>query len=177
MDADNPGGLRVRRADASDWAALAEIDSVAAAGDDVRRDSIRRWCERGLVLLAEDSSAAYGPSVPLIPPGPLGYAVLEYTFFEQGFLTLLMVSPDARRRGVGAQLLTAVEAVCTTPKLFTSTNVSNHPMRRLLNHAGWRRAGILHGLDEGDPELFYLCPNLRARRRTREIEAREDGTY
>lgn len=164
MDADNPGGLRIRRADASDWAALAEIDSVAAAGDDVRRDSIRLWCERGLVLLAEDSASAsaYRPSVPLIPPRPLGYGVLEYTFFEQGFLTLLMVAPDARRRGVGARLLTGVEVACTTPKLFTSTNVSNHPMRRLLNHAGWERTGILHGLDEGDPELFYLCPRARA---------------
>ncbi|WP_405793716.1 GNAT family N-acetyltransferase [Streptomyces sp. NBC_01506] len=147
---DGPGGPRVRRADVSDGAALAEIDSVAAAGDHVRRDSIRRWCEHGLVLLAEDDT------------GPLGYSVLEYTFFEQGFLTLLMVAPGARRRGVGARLLAAVESTRTTPKLFTSTNVSNHPMRRLLGHANWRPAGILHGLDEGDPELFFLCPRAQS---------------
>ncbi|MFC8826036.1 GNAT family N-acetyltransferase [Streptomyces sp. NPDC057137] len=168
MDVDSPGGPRVRRADGSDWAALAEIDSIAAAGDDVRRDSIRRWCERGLVLLAEDASALAGPDEPdgpsstSKPSRPLGYGVLEYTFFDQGFLTLVMIAPDARRRGVGARILTAVEAACTTPKLFTSTNASNHPMRQLLNHAGWRRTGILHGLDEGDPELFYLCPRAGA---------------
>ncbi|MFJ9107636.1 hypothetical protein [Streptomyces sp. NPDC102283] len=46
-------------------------------------------------------------------------------------------------------------ASCTTPKLFTSTNVSNQPMQRLLQKAS--PAGLLHGLDEGDPELFYLC--------------------
>ncbi|MFD9866218.1 hypothetical protein ACFXI8_15045 [Streptomyces niveus] len=34
-------------------------------------------------------------------------------------------------------------------------------MRRLLSRAGWQRTGILHGLDEGDPELFYLCPRTR----------------
>jgi GNAT superfamily N-acetyltransferase len=151
MPAENPAGYRVRRADAADWTALAGIDSVAAAGDHARRDSIRRWCAHGVVLMAQDST------------GPLGYGVLEYTFFEQGFLTLLMTAPRARRRGVGTRLLTAVEATCTTEKLFTSTNVSNHPMQRLLHHAGWRPAGLLHGLDEGDPELFYLCPGTRPR--------------
>lgn len=166
MDGDNLGGFRVRRADVSDWAALAEIDSVAAAGDRARRDSIRGWCERGVVLMAEASPASPASPAPYGPSRPLGYAVLEYTFFEQGFLTLLMIAPDARRRGVGARLLTAVETTCTTSKLFTSTNVSNHPMRRLLTHAGWRPAGILHGLDEGDPELFFRYP------RTRPVNAR-----
>ena len=151
MDDENLSGLLVGRADASDWTALAKIDSVVAAGDHARRDSIRRWCEHGLVLMARDVS------------GPLGYSVLEYTFFEQGFVTMLTVAPSARRRGVGTHLLTAVEATCTTPKLFTSTNVSNHPMQRLLQRAGWHPAGLLHGLDEGDPEIFYLCPSTRLR--------------
>ncbi|WP_405467650.1 GNAT family N-acetyltransferase [Streptomyces canus] len=151
MDVENLSGLQVDRADPSDWAALAKIDSVTQAGDHTRRDNIRRWCEQGVVLMARDSS------------GPLGYSVLEYTFFEQGFVTMLMVAPSARRRGVGARLLTAVESVCTTTKLFTSTNVSNHPMQQLLQRAGWHPVGLLHGLDEGDPELFYLCPSTRLR--------------
>ncbi|MEU0414688.1 GNAT family N-acetyltransferase [Streptomyces griseorubiginosus] len=149
MDVDNLSGLKVERADASDWAALAAIDSVAAAGDAVRLDSIRRWCAHGVTLMARDAS------------GPVGYSVLEYNFFEQGFVTMLMVAPNARRRGVGAHLLTAVETACTTEKLFTSTNVSNHPMQQLLQRLGWHPVGLLHGLDEGDPELFYLCPSAR----------------
>ncbi|MER5353913.1 GNAT family N-acetyltransferase [Kitasatospora sp. NPDC002551] len=151
MDLENAGGLMTRRANASDWTGLARIDSIAAAGDHARGVSIRRWCEQGLVLLAEDAS------------GPLGYSVLEYTFFEQGFVTMLMVAPTARGQGVAARLLKATEAACTTPKLFTSTNVSNHPMQRLLQFAGWSPVGLLHGLDEGDPELFYLCPSTRLR--------------
>ena len=70
MDAENLSGLQMDRADPSDWAALAKIDSVAAAGDHARRDSIRRWCEQGVVLMARD------------PSGPLGYSVLEYGFFD-----------------------------------------------------------------------------------------------
>ncbi|MFE4974856.1 GNAT family N-acetyltransferase [Kitasatospora sp. NPDC056651] len=153
MDAADLGELVVRRvrqseaeahADA-DADALIAIDSVAAEGDEERAASIRRWCRQGLVVVAE------GPS------GPLGYCVTEYTFFEQGFVTLLMVSPSARGTGVGGRLLDAAVASCATPKLFTSTNVSNLPMQRLLQRAGWEPVGLLHGLDEGDPELFFRC--------------------
>ncbi|ROQ66939.1 ribosomal protein S18 acetylase RimI-like enzyme [Streptomyces sp. 840.1] len=146
MDAGERGRFAVRRGRESDAEALVRIDSVAADGDDARRTDIRRWCGRGLAAVAEDAS------------GPLGYCVVEYTFFEQGFLTMLMVAPAARGRGVGGRLLAEAAASCVTPKLFTSTNVSNQPMQRLLQRAGWSPAGLLHGLDEGDPELFYLCP-------------------
>ncbi|WP_371519144.1 N-acetyltransferase family protein [Kitasatospora sp. NBC_01300] len=145
MDAVDPGEFVVRRAKESEADALVGIDSVAAAGGRERVASIRRWCQQGVVVVAEGAS------------GLLGYCVVEYTFFDQGFVTMLMVAPSARGRGVGLRLLDAVAASCETPKLFTSTNVSNHPMQRLLERAGWRAAGLLHGLDEGDPELFYLC--------------------
>ncbi|WP_157545890.1 GNAT family N-acetyltransferase [Microtetraspora fusca] len=149
MDFESPSGVVTRRANASDWAGLAGIDSIAASGDHARRESIQRWCEQGLVLMAEDAS------------GPLGYSVLEYTFFEQGFVTMLTVAATARRQRVATYLLKATEETCTTLKLFTSTNVSNHPMQRLLQRAGWTPVGLVHGLDEGDPELFYLCPSAR----------------
>lgn len=146
MGAEGSGTFSVRRASESDAEALARIDSLAAEGDEERCGHIRRWCRQGLAAVAEDAS------------GPLGYRVVEYTFFEQGFVTMLMVAPAARGRGVGARLLRDAAASCVTPKLFTSTNVSNQPMQRLLQRAGWTPAGLLHGLDEGDPELFYLCP-------------------
>ncbi|MCX0241640.1 GNAT family N-acetyltransferase [Streptomyces drozdowiczii] len=139
MDTEKNDVVVVRPAVPAEAAALAGID----AG---RRTSIEKWCRQGVAYVARDTAS--GP--------PLGYCVLEYTFFEQGFVTLLMVAPEARRRGVGHRLLEAAAATCTTPKLFTSTNVSNQPMQRLLQRAGWTPAGLLHGLDEGDPELFYL---------------------
>ncbi|MFK0102019.1 GNAT family N-acetyltransferase [Streptomyces sp. NPDC091040] len=126
-------------------ALAAEADALAGI-DAGRRTRIEKWCREGVAYVARDAASGT----------PLGYCVLEYTFFEQGFVTLLMVAPEARRRGVGQRLLEAVAAACTTPKLFTSTNVSNQPMQRLLQRAGWTPAGLLHGLDEGDPELFYL---------------------
>ncbi len=66
-----------------------------------------------------------------------------------------------RGRGVGTWLLTAVETVCTTTELFTSTNVSHHPVQHLPRRAGRRPVGLLHGLREEDPELFHLYPSTR----------------
>ncbi|MFB7477614.1 GNAT family N-acetyltransferase [Streptomyces anulatus] len=145
MSAVELGEFGVRRASESEADTLIGIDAMAVEGNGERQASIRRWCRQGLAVVAEDAS------------GPLGYCVVEYTFFEQGFVTMLMVAPSARGRGVGHRLLTAAAASCTTPKLFTSTNVSNQPMQRLLQRNGWSPVGLLHGLDEGDPELFYLC--------------------
>ncbi|MFF2547143.1 GNAT family N-acetyltransferase [Kitasatospora sp. NPDC058063] len=179
MDAVDLGEFVVRRGREADADALVGIDSVALEGDEDRAASIRGWCRQGPispVFVAEGAS------------GPLGYCVVEYTFFEQGFVTMLMVGPSARGTGVGRRLLDAVAASCETPKLFTSTNVSNHPMRRLLQRAGWRQAGLLHGLDEGDPELFYLhrsqsgtsgspTPTGLLPRRVDEVTARLDSAW
>ncbi|GGS42841.1 GNAT family N-acetyltransferase [Streptomyces parvus] len=138
----------VRAVRAHEAAAIASIDPIAVHGSLSRRAAVARWCREGLALVAEDAS------------GLLGYGVREYTFFDQGFITMLMVAPRARGRGVGRSLLDAMANSCATPKLFTSVNASNQPMRRLLLSAGWHAVGLLHGLDEGDPEVFYLRPAL-----------------
>ncbi|MGW2157609.1 GNAT family N-acetyltransferase [Nonomuraea sp. NPDC001699] len=144
MNTDNFRALSVRAGGAVDAEALVVLDSVARSDGGERRGSIERWCRDGSVLVAGT------------PAGLVGYCVVEYTFFEQGFVTMLMVAEAARGHGVGERLLRAAAASCRTAKLFTSTNLSNHPMQRLLQRVGWRPVGMVHGLDEGDPEVFYL---------------------
>ncbi|AKZ60416.1 hypothetical protein SAM23877_7375 [Streptomyces ambofaciens ATCC 23877] len=34
----------------------------------------------------------------------------------------------------------------------------NHAMRRLLVNVGWSPVGLLHGMDEGDLDVFSLRP-------------------
>ena len=47
-------------------------------------------------------------------------------------------------------------SLCRTPKLFTSINLSNLGMQSLLAKSGYELSGVIHNLDEGDPELVYL---------------------
>jgi RimJ/RimL family protein N-acetyltransferase len=52
--------------------------------------------------------------------------------------------------------LEALQYVCDTPKLFCTTNVSNHRMQRLPARSGFASCGFIDELDPGDPELVYV---------------------
>lgn len=102
--------------------------------------------------------------VALVQGSVVGFALMDTSFFEQSFVSLLIVHPGRRRMGIGSALLRSLEASCKTEKLFTSTNQSNRPMQRLCESLGYVKSGQVENLDEGDPEWIYFKP-VRARRR------------
>lgn len=138
--------ITIRDALAADVPLLAQADPLAAAGHSGRRSSIQRWAAAGSTRVAEARAQV------------IGYCVTEHTFFGQSFVTMLMVTANARGHGAGTRLLLDAQQRRNTDKLFTSTNLSNQPMQRLLTRLGWQSAGIIYGLDDGDPELFFLAP-------------------
>ena len=71
------------------------------------------------------------------------------------FLELRAVRPDKRRQGIATALIRAVEARSSSSKLFTSTNRSNTPMRKLCDRLGFQPSGVVENLDNDDPELVY----------------------
>ena len=74
-------------------------------------------------------------------------------FFGAPFLALVYVDPGMRGRGIGSRLLEDFEKAHGV-QVFTSTNLSNAAMQRLLRLRRWTPCGML-GLDEGDPEIFF----------------------
>jgi GNAT superfamily N-acetyltransferase len=86
----------------------------------------------------------------------IGYSVLEYSFYEQGFVAILYTRPDYRHQGAGSLLMEHMESICQTAKLFTSTNLSNRPMQALLAKRKYILSGVIHHLDEDDPELVFV---------------------
>ena len=135
--------ISIRPADADDLEALNSLDHVART-DAGRREFIERAVREGTCHVA----VAGGEVV--------GYGVLNYNFYQHGLVDMLYVRDGHRRRGVGAVLLRELEGLCRTPKLFTSTNQSNLPMQALLERMGFAPSGVIHNLDEGDPELVYF---------------------
>ena len=124
---------------------LAQVEDLAAFEMDAEREAYLRR-----EVAAEQCWVA-------VRAGQLaGYVTLVYTFFGNGFVELLFVRPEHRRAGLGSTLMRHCESICRTPKLFTSTNLSNLSMQALLVKLGYTLTGTVHNLDEGDPELFYF---------------------
>ena len=128
-------------------AAPTEIDAVigiAPAGTE-RQEAIAEWVNAGQCsVLWQDGMAA-------------GYVVLTCSFFRSPFIEMLVVSPLARRQGIGRALVEhCIGLLPPNEKLWTSTNESNTPMRAMLPQLGFAHTGQFAGLDEGDPELVYL---------------------
>lgn len=134
--------LQIRRAITADEIARAVAIDEALPGADDRADYIRSVAENG------------GLSVATLHGEVQAFCCLDHGyFFGKPFIALLLVSPDARRLGLGTGLLSHNSS--TYPEVWTSTNRSNAAMRKLLDRARWRYCGELSGLDEGDPERFY----------------------
>ena len=134
----------MRPANALDIEALAAIDLLARTSVQ-RREFIMRSVAHGRcsVLVTRDGH-------------PAGYGVLDYSFYEYGFVPLIYVDAAQRCLGGGRLLLRHLKGLCQTPKLFTSTNLSNLAMQALLRKMDYRLSGVIHDLDENDPELVYV---------------------
>ncbi len=134
--------MTVRRAHIGDIDAIAEVDHLAGI-DEERTRFIRKSLEKESVYVAIEEDRING------------YCIFDHSFFSRGFISLLIVHPEHRRRGIGLELVRFVESLCESERLFTSTNQSNKPMQSLLRKMGYKRSGVVDDLDPGDPEVFF----------------------
>jgi ribosomal protein S18 acetylase RimI-like enzyme len=105
--------VEIRQAEEKDIIAIYSFDHLA------QREERRTFIQKSV-----RSGAA---SVAVLDGQVVGYAVLQYSFYDQGFMAMLYVHPDHRRKGIGSAIVRHVESICRTEKLFTSTNESNLP--------------------------------------------------
>ncbi len=120
-----------------------DFDHLVAAGSAERRTELSAAAAQGRMRVAVLEGRA------------AGYSVVAPWFFAATFLELLYVDPAHRGRGIGAELLADFQREHGS-HLFTSTNLSNVRMQGLLHRRGWTACGVLNGLDEGDPEVFFV---------------------
>ena len=134
--------ISIRPANEDDVEALCSLDLIARSEKE-RREFIRRSVASGTCFVAVEDEV-------------IGYGVLNYSFYANGCVDMLYVHSGHRRRGAGAALLRDIESLCQTPKLFSSTNLSNLPMQSLLAKSEYVLSGVIQNLDEGDPEVVYF---------------------
>jgi hypothetical protein len=136
--------VHIRPATSADLLALVNVDAHARDGDAERISFIGTAVASGRCLLADDGQ-------------PLGYVITTPRhFFGSDFVDLLRVIEERRCEGIGQLLLRSAVVRSQTPRVFSSTNESNEPMRALFTRERWSFSGRLDGLDEGDPELVYF---------------------
>lgn len=135
--------MNIRKATMADYDRLVALDT-AAHHQHVRQQQIRSW------IRAEHCYRVGRAEVVV------GYGVLTYHFFGNGFIDMIMIGNAFRRQGAGKALIQHFRQLCQTPKLFSSTNLSNQPMQKLLISSGFRESGIIENLDENDPEIVYI---------------------
>ena len=135
--------ITIRKAVESDVERIISFDLIAQRENE-RREFIRREvASENCYVAVKDETV-------------IGYGVLNYTFYYQGCIDLLYVHTDFRKTGAGEALLKHLESLCRTEKIFTSTNLSNLPMQSLLAKLEYSLSGVIHNLDEGDPEIVYF---------------------
>ena len=135
----------VRTASAADLAGIRFVDPLMRADPD-RAHLIQSAVSAGECVVAVDGEKI------------LGFGILNYTFFHQGFVPLLVVGMGSRRLGIGKKLLSELERRCTRTKLYISANRSNIPAQCLFEGYGFVPSGHIENLDLGDDELLFFKP-------------------
>ena len=135
--------VTIRRGVKEDADLLKALDTVVPL-DPTRAERIDRWLAYDDVLVAEVESSV------------TGCGVYNRSFFHQGNVDMLMVAAAHRGQRVGEHLLLGLETLCDTPKLWVTTNLSNHRMQNLLRRLSYEPGGYIHELDPGDPELIFF---------------------
>ena len=135
----------VRSARATDLAGIRFVDPLMRADPD-RAHLIQSALSAGECVVALDADEI------------LGFGILNYTFFQQGFIPLLVVGMGSRRTGIGKALLSELERRCVKPKLYISANRSNIPAQCLFEQCGFVPSGHIENLDVGDDEVLFFKP-------------------
>lgn len=135
-------GACIQQATLSQWEGIISLDE-SVIGSRSRAEQIRQGVEHGLVYTIT------------IKKEIVAFGLLNRHFYGRYFLELLIVKQEHRRRRLGETLLCAVQEQFGIESLFTSTNVSNLPMQKLLEKCGFKRCGWISQLDENDPEIVY----------------------
>ena len=104
---------------------------------------IQAALERGQLLVASDVRDV------------VGCLVYRTDWFNCTFVSLVVVKPDRRRKGIARDLYQAVEAESRSPRLFSSTDETNAASIRMHSALSFTPSGYIDNLPQGCRELLF----------------------
>jgi ribosomal protein S18 acetylase RimI-like enzyme len=137
------GFLIIKKAMFEDLESVCNIDCIVL-GNKSRKGYLVKSIENETCLVA------------IIDGSTAGFAIFDTSFFGHCFISLVIVNPLYRRRGIARGLIEYIQKICPSEKLFTSTNESNKVMQKVCDSLGYVKSGVIENLDEGDPEIIYF---------------------
>ncbi|MGV2940550.1 N-acetyltransferase family protein [Mesobacillus sp. LC4] len=135
--------VKVVTAQLRDLNAIVQVDRQVI-GNTSRKDFIEKAIKQGRCILVNENEDV------------AGFLIYDTHFFECTFISLVIVSPAKRRKGIASQLMNDLVRMAPTDKIFSSTNRSNESMQKVFEANGFVESGIVENLDEGDPEIIYF---------------------
>lgn len=106
--------------------------------------SLNRSFDDGMILMQQpaDEIQAF---IAMEGATPLGFVLIKMKGAFVGYIQVIAVSPQARGRGIGTQLLDHVEAIIfqKSPNAFICVSSFNHRARKLYESRGYQLLGTL----------------------------------
>jgi len=85
----------------------------------------------------------------------VGILVYRTDWFNCTFVSLVVVKPDWRRKGVARTLFRAIEEESPSPRLFSSTDETNAASIQMHSALGFISSGYIENLPQGYRELLF----------------------
>jgi len=134
--------MDIRRPEAADMDTVMRL-AADVIGPERAGPFVRSHVERHHLLVAEDEA------------GVLGCIAYRTDWFQCTFVTLVSVDVEHRKRGIARALYRAVEDMSPSPRIFSSTEETNHVSIRMHTALGYTPSGHIDNLPQGYRELLF----------------------
>lgn len=134
--------MDIRAANKADYDTCAELDKTVM-GTDRRKEFLRRRIEHKRMYVA------------VIEGRVVGFITFESNFVGCLYISLLLVHPAFRRRGIARKLVERVASHSRDRRLFSSTEEGNEISIKMHEALGFRPSGYIENLPQPQREIIY----------------------